>query len=365
MHPQRTIGFVLLVALLAGCGGASTVGPNAPDSSAAATQAKSFVTYATANKWGNYGEEFTQFCEQKFGFDCNRPDRSQGEDLLSAQEIEKFDAEKNNPVAALADIGILFMGQAQTAGVLADYQPPNATMLPAELHGPGWVTTFVGVPAVLVNATFLQAHGLPIPHSWHDLLNPAYKSMIGLSRVGVSGSATWAFLAMNLAAGGTVSDFSPGVAYAKQLLPNLTDQATIDTFEKGETPISVRYDFNHATWLDQLRTDGIDAQLIIPTDGSVYSPETLMLNRYDVAHADFGKLFMDWVLTDEGQELFAKFGSRPIRSVVGDNRLVVPADLRVNWLPDEAYAPVQTIDFRAIDSDHLADIWQNQVLAGS
>jgi putative spermidine/putrescine transport system substrate-binding protein len=366
MRSLGAIGLVLAVAFLAACsGGGQTVGASSPDPAAAATQAQTFATYATANSWGNYGEEFTSFCEEKFGFDCNRPDRSQGEDLLSAQEIEKFDAEKNNPVAALADIGILFIDQAKTVGVLADYEPPNASLLPAELHGPGWVTTFVGVPAFLVNATFLQAHGLPIPLSWHDLLNPAYRSMIGLSRVGVSGSATWAFLAMNLAAGGTVTDFDPGIAYARQLVPNLTDQATVDTFEKGQVPISVRYDFNHATWLDGLRADGIDAQLIIPTDGSVYSQSTLMLNRYDVAHADFAKMFMDWVLTDEGQDLFAKFGARPIRSVVGDNRLVVPDDLRVNWLPDEAYAPVQSIDYRSIDSNHLADIWTNQVLASN
>jgi len=351
--------------MVAACSAGGTVGPNAPDTRLAAEQAKSFATYATTNTWGNYGEEFTTFCMQKFGFDCNRPERSQGEDLLSAQEIEKFDAEKNNPVAGLADIGILFIDQAKQVGVLADYQPPNTNLLPDDLHGPGWVTTFVGVPSFLVNATFLESRGLPVPHSWHDLLNPAYKSMVGMGRVGVSGSGTWAFVAMNQAAGGTATDTAPGVAYAKQLVANLTNQATLDTFEKGEIPISIRYDFNHATWADQLRTDGIDAQLIIPTDGSVYSPSTLMLNRYDVAHADFGKMFMEWVLTDEGQNLFAKFGARPIRSVVGDNRLTVPEELRVNWLSDADYAPVTTIDFHSIDSDALADLWQNQVLAGS
>ena len=81
------------------------------------------------------------------------------------------------------------------------------------------MTTFVGVPAFLVNATFLQSRGLPVPHSWQDLLNPAYRSMIGLGRVGVSGSGTWSFLAMNLAAGGSVTDFGPGITYARQLGP--------------------------------------------------------------------------------------------------------------------------------------------------
>jgi putative spermidine/putrescine transport system substrate-binding protein len=174
MRPRKFMGVVTLGWVLVACSGGGTVGPSAPDAKAAAEQAKTFATYATPNPWGNYGEEFTTFCMQKYGFDCNRTERSQGEDLLSAQEIEKFDAEKNNPVAGLADIGILFIDQAKQVGVLADYQPPNATLLPDDLHGPGWVTTFVGAPAFLVNGTFLTSRGLPIPYSWHDLLNPVY-----------------------------------------------------------------------------------------------------------------------------------------------------------------------------------------------
>src|SRR5206468_10261994 len=126
--------------------------------------------------------------------------------------------------------------------------------------------------------------GLPVPHSWADLLNPAYAHMIGLSKVGVSGSGTFSFVAMNLAAGGTLDDWAPGIAYAKQLVPNLTSQASIETFERGETPISVRFDLKQRTWLQTLSEDGINAQRIVPTDGSVYGAATLMLMAYVVDH---------------------------------------------------------------------------------
>ena len=89
-----------------------------------------------------------------------------------------------------------------------------------------------------------------------------------------------------------------------------------------------------------------------------------MLNRYDTAHHDFGKMFMEWVLTDEAQIIFAKYGARPIRSVVGDNPLVVPDEARANWLPDEEYANVENVDWRAIDPEELLDIWENQVATG-
>ena len=78
--------------------------------------------------------------------------------------------------------------------------------------------------------------------------------------------------------------------------------------------------------------------------------------------ADFGKLFLDWILSDKGQEIFAKFGARPIRYVTGDLKL--PDSAKTLWLPDAQYAKVQTVDTSKIDLAKIADIWQNQVGAG-
>src|SRR5688500_18871424 len=175
-RPVRGALLVAAVALLGvACAGApATIGPGAPDAAAAADQARTFVTYATPNSWGNYGEQFTTFCLQEFGFDCNRPERSQAEDILSAEEVQKFDAEKHSPSASVRDVGILFMPQALEVHALAHSEAANATLVPDSLDGPGWVATFVGVPAIMANVDFLESHDLPVPHSWADLLNPAY-----------------------------------------------------------------------------------------------------------------------------------------------------------------------------------------------
>jgi putative spermidine/putrescine transport system substrate-binding protein len=338
------------------------------DAAAAADQARTFHTMATTNEWGNYGEQFTRFCTVKFGFDCNREDRDLGEgSLTSAQEVQLWDAERNNPTSVLADIGILFIPQAQEIGILADYQPPNANLLPDEFHGPGWVATFVGVPTMLVNVGFLESNGLPIPDSWADLADPAYADppLVGMSRPGSGSSSTWAFVSMNLAAGGSLENWQPGIDYGKRLLPNITQQATIDTFERGEVPIAVRFDFLQTAWFEELTARGVDYSLVVPSDTAVYAPTTLMMNRFDVAHDDFAKMFMEWVLTDEGQLLFSKFGARPIRSVVGENRIVVPDELRQNWQPDEEYSAVQSVDWRQIDSEAILDLWENQVVGAN
>jgi putative spermidine/putrescine transport system substrate-binding protein len=284
--------------------------------------------------------------------------------MSSAEEIGQWEAEKNNPQSVVADIGILFIPQGEEVGVLADYEAPNATLLPNDLHGPGWVATFTGVPTILVNLDSLESRGLAVPESWEDLTDPSYAGLVGLGRIGVSGSATWAFVAMNLAAGGTLEDWQPGVEYGRRLLPNLTQAASLDTFERGEVPISVRYDFNQAPWFADLDERGVNYRMMVPSDGSVFAPSTLMLNRYDTAHADFGQLFMEWVLTDEAQVIFAKYGARPIRSVVGEDRMVVPEEARANWLPDEEYENVETVDWREIDPEELQQIWESQVATG-
>jgi putative spermidine/putrescine transport system substrate-binding protein len=172
-----------------------------------------------------------------------------------------------------------------------------------------------------------------------------------------------AFVAMNIAAGGTLDDYTKGIAYAKQLLPNIqgVPEGNADQFEKGDVPIQIKYDFNLIALANQEKGK-VKAQVVIPSDGSIYAPSAIIMNKYDTAHSDFGKLFMDWILTDQGQTLFAKFGARPIRYVLGD--LTLPDSAKTLWLSDTLYKPVQTVDTSKIDITKVADIWQNQVGAG-
>jgi putative spermidine/putrescine transport system substrate-binding protein len=351
--------------VLVGCTGVpSQTAGGAPDLARAREQARTFHTMATRDQWANYGKQFTVFCERRFGFDCNREDRDVGSDLSSGQEIQQWDAEKNNPQSVVADIGILFIPQAEQAGILADYEPPNVDLLPDNLHGPGWVATFVGVPDMLINLDALEQRDIPVPDEWADLTDPVYEGLIGLNRVGISAGGTWAFVAMNLAAGGTLDDWQPGIEFGRRLLPNLGQSPSLEAFERGETPIAIRFDFSNASWLSTLDDHGVRYERVIPRDGSVYAPATLMLNRYDTAHHDFGKLFMEWVLTDEGQYLFARSGARPVRATLDENALDVPDEYRVNWLPDEAYQNVVSVDWEQIDSEEILRIWEEEVVGG-
>jgi putative spermidine/putrescine transport system substrate-binding protein len=352
------------VIMLAGCSSsAATFAWDASgDKTQAGTQAGTYETYGMPDSWANYGDSIAQFCQAN-SFTCNK-DRSQGEDMSSAEEIAAFDSEKNNSKAIVADIGIIFASQAAQKGVLPTYQSPNASKLASYLKGPGWEATFVGVPGFVVNTDFLASKSIPVPTKWADLTNPIYKGLVGIGKPGSSGTATMSFVAMNIAAGGTVTDYTKGIAYAKQLLPNIqgVPEGNADQFEKGDVPIQIKYDFNLIALANQEKGK-VKAQVVIPSDGSIYAPSALIMNKYDTGHGDFGKMLMDWVLSDQGQTVFAKFGARPVRYVTGD--LTLPDSAKTLWLPDSQYAAVQTVDTSQIDISKIADIWQNQVGAGS
>jgi putative spermidine/putrescine transport system substrate-binding protein len=330
-----------------------------PDLTAAAEQAAEFQTYGMPDSWANYGESFTRFCEAN-GFTCSRTDT----DMSSLQEITTFDSEKNNPVAAFADIGIMFGPVADDIGVVPPYLPPNADGLGEGLKSPqgGWLATFTGVPGYNVNVEVLTEKGLPIPTTWAELTDPMYKGLIGLGAVGESGTATTSFIAMNYAAGGSMDDFSPGIEYGKALLPNIdgVPEGKDPEMERGEVPIQIKYDFNLIAQAANMADKGIEVQTVIPADGSIYAPSALMLNGYNTNEMDLIKLFADWVLSDEGQQIFAEFGARPIRYVLGD--LELPDEAKGKWLPDELYENVQVVDLTAKGVDEIKDTWEADIL---
>jgi len=330
------------------------------DLAKAAEQAADFQTYGMPDSWANYGESIARFCAANAFDPCSRIDT----DMSSLQEITQFDSEKNNPVAAFADIGIMFGPIAEELGVVPAFLPPNADVLPEGFKAAngGWIATFTGVPGYNVNVDVLTEKGLAVPTTWADLIKPEYQGLIGLGVIGESGTATTSFMAMNIAAGGSMDDFAPGVEYGKALLANIegVPEGKDPEMERGEVPIQIKYDFNLIAQAAALAEKGINVQTVIPADGSLYAPSALMLNGYNTGEMDLIKAFAEWVLTDEGQTVFAEFGARPVRYVLGD--LELPDAAKAKWLSDDLYANVQTVDLTTMKIEDIKTIWESEVL---
>ncbi|HJW21459.1 MAG TPA: ABC transporter substrate-binding protein, partial [Candidatus Limnocylindrales bacterium] len=129
-----------------------------------------------------------------------------------------------------------------------------------------------------------------------------------------------------------------------------------------EIPILIKYDFNNIAIAKTLQGQGINVEVIIPPSGSIYAPSAMMVNGYNTRQTDIAKLYMDYVLSADAQAMFAKFGARPILSVLG--KLQLPADAKADWLPDADYQNVKQIDFTQVDPTKIGQIWTDQVTAG-
>jgi putative spermidine/putrescine transport system substrate-binding protein len=356
------VGFFVLVLLAAGCQVAAATPPAdwsaPPDLSKAQVQARDFQTYGMPDNWANYGESFAHFCQQILSSTCGRTDT----DLTANEEITRFDAERQNPIAVLGDFGLFYAASAEKMGLVPNYLPPSAAKLPEALRGKagGWVAVYSGVPGFVVNTDVVKN----VPRNWNDLIRPEYRGLIGMDDPRRSAYAAAAFVAWSFANGGDENNLDPGVRFARQLLPNLmgVPQGNAQSLEKGEVPIQINYDFNLLATAATVEQKGVHAEVIIP-GVSVYVPSVLMLNRYNTAKQDLGKLYMEWALSDEGQLEFARFGARPIRYVLGN--LQVPSDAKEKWLPDAAYKDVRQVqDWSKVDPARIAAVWENQVLSG-
>ncbi len=330
----------------------------AVDMEKAKAGAAELVTYGMPDDWANYGEVYKAFQASLGITDGKHTDT----DMSSLEEITKFDAEKGNPVAMFADIGMTFGPIATKRGVVPNYLPPMAADLPDGYKGAdgGWVATFAGVPALVVNTA---ASPIEIT-TWADLLKPELKGKVGSpGDPRSSGTAQTTFLAWTYANGGDSENMQPGIDFAKQIIQqyNAAD-STVDLLEKGEIVCWMRYDFNCAAAVNALKEKGIEAKVVIP-GVSIYAPSALMLNKYKTDTMDTAKAFSDFVLGDEAAAAFARFGARPIRYVLGKQEL--PDEAKANWLPEEDYKDVKLVEnFTAIDAESIAALWDDEVLGG-
>ncbi|MGH8434761.1 MAG: ABC transporter substrate-binding protein [Pseudomonas sp.] len=278
-------------------------------------------------------------------------------DMSSAQEIAKFAAEKDNATADIGDVGAAFGPIAVQQGVTLPYKPSTWEQIPAWAKDTDghWMLAYTGSIAFIINKQLVKEP----PKSWADLEKGKYKVAIG--DVSAAAQAVNGVLAAAIAKGGDEKNIQPGLdlfaEIAKQGRLSLSNP-TIQTLEKGEVEVGIVWDFNGLSYRDQI--DPSRFEVLIPSDGSVISGYTTIINKY-AKHPNAAKLAREYILSDAGQINLAKGNARPIRA----EHLTLPDAVKAKLLPNEQYAKVQPIkDAKAWEatSKALPGLWQENVI---
>ncbi|BAN55903.1 MULTISPECIES: ABC transporter substrate-binding protein [Pseudomonas] len=280
-------------------------------------------------------------------------------DMSSAQEIAKFEAEKDNASADIGDVGAAFGPIAVTKGVSQPYKPSTWDQVPewAKDKDGHWALAYTGTIAFIINKDLVKEEERP--KTWHDLEKGKYKVAIG--DVGTAAQAANGVLAAAIAYKGDESNVAPGLQLFTKLAKDKRlslANPTIQTLEKGEVEVGVVWDFNGLSYREQI--DPKRFEVLIPSDGSVISGYTTVINKY-AKHPNAAKLTREYIFSDAGQINLAKGHARPIRA----EHLKLPADVQAKLLPNEQYGaaqPIKNAEAWEATSKKLPQMWQEQVI---
>nr|WP_233195186.1 ABC transporter substrate-binding protein [Acidovorax sp. 62] len=294
--------------------------------------AQTAICYNCPPEWADWGSQIKAI-KAKTGVTVPPDNKNSG------QSLAQLVAEKARPVADVTYLGVTFAIQAQKDGVVGSYKPAAWADIPDGLKDPNgqWFTIHSGTLGFMVNVDALK--GKPVPTSWADLLKPDYKGLIGYldpasAFVGYVGA-----VAVNQARGGTLDNFAPGIDYFKALQKNepiVPKQTSYARVLSGEIAILLDYDFNayRAKYKDQA-----NVQFVIPAEGTVVVPYVMSLVANAPHEAD-GKKVLDFVLSDEGQAIWANAYLRPVRAAA------MPKEVQARFLPASEYARAKTVDYQ-------------------
>ncbi|WP_011608799.1 ABC transporter substrate-binding protein [Histophilus somni] len=229
----------------------------------------------------------------------------------SGSTLAKIEAEKNNPQADVW-YGGTFDPQAQAAemGLLTPYRSVHINHIverfqdPAKVKGNYTSAIYMGILGFGVNTERLKKLGITeIPKCWKDLTDPRLKGEIQIADPQSSGTAYTA-IATFIQIWGEDKAFD----YFKQLHPNISQYTKSgitpsNNTARGETAVGIGFLHDYALQKQQ----GAPIEMIVPCEGTGYELGGVSIIK-GARNLENAKLFVDWALSKEGQELAWKKG---------------------------------------------------------
>jgi len=327
MKKTRLLGFTaaaVLVAGIAGCappekkseGGQTESGGNASEATSAedfggmdalveaAKKEGQLNVIALPPDWANYGAIIKAFGD-KYGIKVN----SAQPDAASQDEINAATQQKGKSTAPdVFDLG-QSVALANTA-MFAPYKVATFDSIPqAYKDADGkWVNDYGGYMSI----GFDSAKVPPVADV-NDLLKPEYNGKVALNGDPTqAGAAFSGVLMVALSQGGSVDDIAPGVEFFRKLKAAgnfLPVDPTPATIESGQTPVVIDWNYLNAAETAKLPS----WRVFVPSNAAVAGYYYQAIHA-GAPHPAAARLWQEFLYSDEGQNLYAAGGVRPVRA---------------------------------------------------
>lgn len=274
--------------------------------------------------------------------------------LSSGPALSRIEAEKARPQAdvwfgAPSENHIL----AKDRGLTDAFVSPNAAALPDQFKDKDgyWHAIYTNPLAIGVRTDILERRKAPVPTSWEDLKNPAYKGLIQMPSPQSSGTAYSVILTLIQQRGE-----DGAYDYLKALNPNIQTYTQSGTAPSGalgvgETPLAIQF----TPGFLKLADEGYPVKVVFPSEGVGYEVASMSILK-GAPNADEAKKLVDWMTSKDGQSALAaaKTYFLPVRTDVSGGT-GVPALDKIKLVPVEA-------SFAAKNKQRLIERWTKQVL---
>jgi putative spermidine/putrescine transport system substrate-binding protein len=254
--------------------------------------------------WANYGAIIKAFTD-KYGIKVN----SAQPDAASQDEINAANQQKGKSTAPdVFDLG-QSVALANTA-MFAPYKVATWDDIASAFKDPDgrWVNDYGGYMSIGVDSS-----KVPPVTSVNDLLKPEYQGKVALNGDPTqAGAAFSGVLMVALSQGGSVDDIAPGVEFFRKLKAAgnfLPVDPTPATIESGQTPVVIDWNYLNAAETAKLPS----WQVLVPENAVVAGYYYQAINS-DAPHPAAARLWQEFLYSDEGQNLFAAGGVRPVRA---------------------------------------------------
>ncbi|MFC3205497.1 ABC transporter substrate-binding protein [Aquamicrobium soli] len=274
--------------------------------------------------------------------------------LSSGPALSRIEAEKANPQAdvwfgAPSENHIL----AKERGLTEPYASQNAAALSDEFKDKEgyWHAIYTNPLAIGVRTDILESRKAPVPTSWEDLKNPAYKGLIQMPSPQSSGTA-YALILTLIDERGEDGAFD----YLKAINPNVQTYTQSGTAPSGalgvgETPLAIQF----TPGFLKLTDEGYPVQVVFPSEGVGYEVAAMSILK-GAKNEDDAKKLVDWMTSADGQGALsaAKTYFLPIRSDVSGGS-GVPALDKIKLVSGDP-------KFAAENKKRLVERWTKDVL---